>query len=100
MELLGLYETIRQLDVSYNSPTTIDSLLNNDLPIRWYQWFLSYIQPRRTALSFCAQRGHREAFTVLLERGAHTETADAIGHTAASWAAKMGQKHIAPLEEM
>lgn len=37
---------------------------------------------------------------MLLERGAHTETADAIGHTAASWAAKMGQKHIAPLEEM
>eukprot|EP00438_Fugacium_kawagutii_P035693 Skav234652 [mRNA] locus=scaffold1131:37028:37688:- [translate_table: standard] len=49
----------------------------------------------RTSLCFAAQRGHREATVALLEHRAHTETADWIGHTAASWAAKMGQKHIA-----
>ena len=49
----------------------------------------------RTSLCFAAQRGHREATATLLARKAHSESADWIGHTAASWAAKMGQKDIA-----
>lgn len=50
----------------------------------------------RTAISLAAQRGHLQSTMLLLEHRAQPQTADATGSTAVGWAAKMGQKPVAP----